>query len=314
MVAAQPATDAAADALADAPLSANPDLPEWLRRIYPFAPNRLDVGGPRLHYVDEGSGEPVVMLHGNPTWSFFFRRLITDVSQTHRAIAPDHIGCGLSDKPREYDYTLRTHVANFAALMDHLELTDVTLVMHDWGGAIGCAWAVENPDRVKRIVVMNTACFLVGGLPWRIRICKTPVLGRLAVRNLNLFCKSALLFASAKRNRLRGDVSRGLLYPYDSAANRIAVHRFVQDIPLPPRRDSRRIIAEAERKLDVLGGKPMQVYWGMRDFCFTPVFLREWRRRFPQAEVKTFDDAGHYVMEDAHEHIVPGVRDFLNRT
>ena len=129
--------------------------------LYPFAPHYLDVDGHRMHYVDEGEGEVVLMLHGNPSWSFLYRDLIGELQRDHRTVAPDHIGCGLSDKPGDdaYDYTLASRVSDVSRLVEELDVRDITLVVHDWGGMIGMAWATRHADRVARLVVLNTAAF-----------------------------------------------------------------------------------------------------------------------------------------------------------
>ena len=176
-----------------------------IRHLYPFASHYFDTGGRRMHYVDEGAGPAVVMLHGNPTWSFYYRELITALRDSYRVIAPDHIGCGLSDKPQDYPYTLATHIENLERLLDHLGLDDITLAMHDWGGAIGCGFAVRHPQRVGRLIVLNTAAFL-GRTPWRIRMCRLPVLGPLLVRGLNGFARTATLMAC--KDRLADDARR----------------------------------------------------------------------------------------------------------
>ena len=133
------------------------------RHLYPFESRWLTVGGHRYHYVDEGRGEPIILVHGNPTWSFFFRTLIAGLRDGYRVIAVDHIGCGLSDKPGDnhYDYVLERRVADLEALLDHLELGEsLTFGLHDWGGMIGAAVALRRVDRVKRIMLFNTAAFL----------------------------------------------------------------------------------------------------------------------------------------------------------
>ncbi len=148
-----------------------------LGELYPFASHYVDVGGYRMHYVDEGVGPAVVMLHGNPTWSFHYRELIKGLRDTYRVIVPDHIGCGLSDKPQEYPYTLSTHIDNVERLIDRLNLESVTLAVHDWGGAIGFGWAARHPSSVRDLILFNTAAFLVDSCPLRLRICRWPVIG-----------------------------------------------------------------------------------------------------------------------------------------
>ncbi len=159
-----------------------------------------------MHYVDEGSGPAIIMLHGNPTWSFYYRELIKGLRNQYRVIAPDHIGCGLSDKPQDYTYTLATHIDNLARLIDHLRLENVTLAGHDWGGAIGFGWATRNPDQVTRFVVFNTAAFF-GRMPFRIRVCRWPILGDVLVRRLNLFARSALWMARRRHERMTPEVA-----------------------------------------------------------------------------------------------------------
>lgn len=293
--------------------SRDPRLDELGAR-YPFASQYLDVGGHRMHYVDEGEGPAIVMLHGNPTWSFFYRDLIQALRGRYRVVACDHIGCGLSDKPANYAYTLRTHVDNAIALFDHLGISDATLALHDWGGAIGFGLARQRADSIKRFVLFNTAAFLGGRVPWRIRICRIPLFGTVAVRVFNGFARAATFMAVAKHERMTPQVARGYLQPYGSFADRVAVHGFVQDIPMSARAASYAVVREIEASLEQFRDRPMTIHWGMKDFCFTPAFLAEWTRRFPKAEVHRYDDAGHYVLEDAHERIVPAVEAFLERT
>ena len=209
------------------------------RELYPFTPHwlplRAGTQALRLHYVDEGpraANRAVLMLHGNPTWSFYYRNLILRLRGSLRCVAPDHIGCGFSDKPQSYAYTLQQHIENTVALIDHLRLDNLTLVVHDWGGAIGMGAALQRPGCIGRIVVLNTAAFRSSRIPLRIAMCRIPGFGALAVRGLNGFARAALFMATERG--LPAAVKDGLVAPYNSWANRIAVHRFVQDIPMNP--------------------------------------------------------------------------------
>jgi pimeloyl-ACP methyl ester carboxylesterase len=299
------------------PHETHPVNDSW-RRQYPFRSNYLEIGGERLHYLDEGptdgtATETLLCVHGNPTWSYYWRHFAAAWRGKYRVVVPDHIGCGLSDKPQDYEYRLGTHVGNLRKLIHHLDLQRVTLLVHDWGGAIGLGAAGLEPERFSRLVVFNTAAFLSDRCPWRIRVCRTPVVGAWGVRGLNLFARAALSMATAKPERFTPEVCAGYLAPYDSYANRVAIQRFVEDIPLSKSHPSYQSLLNIERRLADLAHLPTTFIWGMRDWCFTPHFLERFEQFFPRAEVHRFDDAGHYVVEDAHERIVPIVEDFIAR-
>ncbi|HUY91610.1 MAG TPA: alpha/beta fold hydrolase [Pirellulales bacterium] len=287
-----------------------PASESW-RTLYPFESREIRVAGLRYHYLDEGQGEPLLLVHGNPTWSFYWREIVKALRGRYRLIAPDHIGCGLSDKPQRYEYRLARHVDNLRQLIADLGLEQITLLAHDWGGAIGLGAAVAEPERFSRFVLFNTAAFRSHEMPWRIRICRAPLLGRLAVQGLNGFARAATWMAVEKRERMTADVKAGLLAPYDGWANRIATHRFVLDIPLSAEHPSYQTLLEIEQKLASLRDRPMLFIWGMRDWCFTPKFLDRFLEFFPDAEVERIADAGHYVIEDAYERIVPRIETFL---
>jgi len=286
-------------------------------KLYPFRSNWLDLDGIRLHYLDEGPRQapPLVMLHGNPTWSFYYRNLILPLSQNYRVIVPDHVGCGLSDKPQDYPYMLKQHIKNVSRLLAHLELEQMTLVLHDWGGVIGMGYAVAHPQKITRFVIFNTAAFYLPQLPWLIRICRPNLLGGLLVRGLNAFAGVATVLGMSQRQRMTPQVRAGYLAPYNNWHNRVAIHRFVQDIPLEDDHPSRETLLKIDGNLNRLQQHPMLIVWGGGDFVFTAQeFLPEWQRRFPQAEVHLLENAGHYVVEDAHEQILPLMTAFLENT
>ena len=284
---------------------------DW-RQLYPFASHTLTLDSWRYHYLDEGSGEPLLMVHGNPTWSFYWRNLILAFRDRHRVVVPDHMGCGWSDKPQAYPYCLSTHIANLVQLIEHLDLRAVTLLVHDWGGPIGLGAALRVPDRIARLVLFNTGAYPPPFLPWRLRVCRTPWLGRWAIRRLNLFARFALWMAVHKRERMTPEVRAGLLAPYDSWEHRVAIDRFVADIPATPRHPTWQVLEEIERGLGSLADRPVQMIWGMRDWCFRPECLDRLLEAFPAAEVQRLPDAGHYVIEDAYEQIIPLAEAFLN--
>jgi pimeloyl-ACP methyl ester carboxylesterase len=286
--------------------------------LYPFRSHWASYGGLQQHFLDEGEGEPLVLVHGNPTWSFFYREVVKAFAPRYRVVAPDHIGCGLSSRPtdREFAYTLESHVDVLEALLDQLGLTrGVTLVLHDWGGMIGMACACRRPERIARLVILNTAAFLMPPgkrLPLRLQFIKSvPVLPGLLVRGCNAFAGPATFMAVSRP--MSSAVRRGYLAPYGSWRDRIATLRFVQDIPLSPRDRSYRVANWVDGKVFEFADRPMLVCWGEDDFVFDWAVLTEWCRRFPGAEVHTFPHAGHYVLEDAAAPIVEHMGAFLVR-
>jgi cis-3-alkyl-4-acyloxetan-2-one decarboxylase len=276
----------------------------------------FDRGGLKLHYIDEGSGEPVVMLHGNPTWSFYYRHLIDSLRGSYRVIVPDHIGCGMSDKPDDsrYTYTLASRVADLELLLDHLGLDrDLTLILHDWGGMIGMAYAARHPERIARLVVTNTAAFHKPAtklMPRALTICRDSRLGALLVRGMNAFCRGTAWIGCKQRPMTR-ELFNSYIAPYDSWNNRIAVLRFVQDIPLRPVDRSYELVSWVQDRLALLRNVPMLILWGMKDFVFDDHFLQEWLRYFPGASVQRFPQAGHYLCEDETDAINGLVPAFL---
>jgi haloalkane dehalogenase len=271
----------------------------------------LTLASSRLHYIDAGEGDPIVCVHGNPTWSFYWRGIIEGFRATNRVIALDHVGCGLSDKPQEFDYCLSQHTENLIRLIEHLDLSNITLVVHDWGGAIGAGAAVRLPKRFARLVFTNTGCFPPPFVPWRIRACRLPLLGTAMIRGLNLFARSAVWMATTRRGGLSTEARTGLLAPYDSWHNRVAIDRFVRDIPLNKRHRTWQTLAELESRLKELADKPCLMMWGMRDWCFRPECLRRMQQHFPHAETIELASAGHYVMEDAPADVVAGLAAFI---
>ena len=291
-----------------------PAADDW-RSLYPFRSHELMLDGHRYHYIDEGSGPVLLMVHGNPTWSFYWRNLILALRDRYRIVAVDHIGCGLSDKPsaEDYPYRLARRMADLGQLIEKLDLRRITLVAHDWGGAIGMGAAVAAPDRFARFVLMNTAAFRMPKCPWPIHLCHLPGFGPVAVQGLNLFVRAALRTTVCKHERMTPAVKAGYSAPYDSWANRVAVLRFVLDIPLSPTHPSYQTLADIETGLAQFRQHPVCLIWGMHDWCFTPKFLDRFLEFLPQAEVHRLTDAGHYVVEDTHEQIVPLLDDFVKR-
>ncbi|MCK6522384.1 alpha/beta fold hydrolase [Myxococcota bacterium] len=279
--------------------------------LYPWTGGRLDVDGGRMHYLDEGPqrAPAILAVHGNPTWSFYWRALIPAFSQTSRVVIPDHIGCGLSDKPQGWSYRLADHIGNVQRLIQALDLQDITLIVHDWGGPIGLGAALRELPRIKRVVITNTGAFPSPHIPPSIAACRVPLLGDVMVRGFNGFVWAATWRTTERP--LSAAVKAGLTAPYASWDDRVAIHRFVQDIPMSPDHPSYKTLQEVEAGLSRLEGLPTRLLWGDRDWCFSPIFRQEFERRMPWARSTAWDDVGHYVMEDAPERVVSAVRELL---
>jgi pimeloyl-ACP methyl ester carboxylesterase len=283
------------------------------RSVYPFASHELQLPGGKYHYLDEGAGDPVLLVHGNPTWSFHWREMIMAWRDRRRLIAPDHLGCGLSDKPADWHYTLAAHRDNLLALIEKLDLRRVTLIAQDWGGAIGLGAALAARKRFSRIVLLNTAAFPPWFIPWRIRACRLPVLGKLGVRGLNMFARAAQRMTLVHREKLTAKIRDGYLAPYDSWANRVAIMRFVEDIPLDGCHPTWHTLNDIATGLPSLAHLPIQMIWGMQDWCFTPACLEKFRQFFPNAEIERLAEAGHWVLEDDTPRVLELIDSFLNR-
>lgn len=285
-------------------------------KLYPFESSYLDLNGLRYHYVDQGKGDAVVMVHGNPTWSFYFRKVILALRGYCRTIVPDHMGCGFSDKPdgAVYDYTLSRRARDLQVLLQYLKIDEkITLILHDWGGMIGMAYAVRHPQSIARIILLNTAAFHKPedkSFPWLLWLCRDTVLGALLVRRFNLFSRCAARLCCRRRPMPR-EIRSAYLAPYEE--NSIATLRFVQDIPLRPGDRSYDLVTEVQGKLSLFRDTPVLICWGEKDFVFDKHFLKKWKHIFPQAEVRCFPDSGHYVLEDVGEEIVELIHGFLKR-
>ncbi len=228
---------------------------------------------------------------------------------------PDHIGCGLSDKPGtdEYDYHLSSRIADLESLLGQLDLQQpLTLVIHDWGGMIGMAWAVRHPEKLARLVIMNTAAFPLPEdkrMPAALSLARDSRLGAWLVLRWNVFSGAAARVgfkkpvSKAVRNAYTG--------PYDSPANRIATLRFVQDIPLGENDPGFDILSNTAEHLGLFENLPCLIAWGERDFVFDDSFLRIWLETYPDAEIHRYRDCGHYILEDGGPELINTIRNFI---
>jgi len=282
---------------------------DWVdRAAYPFAPHYLGLEMGRLHYVDEGRGAPVVMVHGNPTWSFLYRDLIRALSPSYRCVAPDHIGFGLSDKPRDWTYLPQDHARNLAELIDTLGLEGITLVVQDWGGPIGLSYALAHPGRVARLVIMNTWMWPVDDDRYYVAFSRIMggAVGRFLIRRANLFARVVMKRSYGDRRRLTPAVHQQYLKALATPDERTGCATLPgQIVGATPWLGG----LWAERA--ALADKPALIVWGMKDIAFREKELERWREALPRAEVVRLDGVGHYVQDEAPAELAAAVQRFL---
>jgi cis-3-alkyl-4-acyloxetan-2-one decarboxylase len=280
---------------------------------FPYEAHYVDVDDLRIHYVDEGprDAKPLVMLHGNPTWSYMYRRPIASLAERgHRCVAFDHMGFGRSSKPPEpRRYILSTHVQNAIELLDQLDLNDVTLVCHDWGGPIGLAAALERPERVRAVVAMNTwAWELPSFLPGFLRQFRGEGLGEILAMANNAIVES---IPGGMTNR---DVDPAMMdayrAPFPDYWSRIGTLAFIRDIPLTENDMSAPLMGHIHESLPGLN-VPLLLIWGLRDRVFVPAFLEQWQAIFPDSH-KVELQAGHYLVEDAPDEVADAIHEFVS--
>lgn len=283
--------------------------------LYPFTSQFMAIAGHQYHYIEAGEGEPVLMLHGNPSWSFYFRVLIQRLSPAYHCLAPDHIGMGFSDKPGDaaYSYTLPQRVKDLEEFLEAKGISrNITLIVHDWGGAIGMSYARRHPEAIKKIVILNSSAFHIPegkSLPLLLHLTRT-FIGAFVVRAFNGFSAAATILG-VKRKKMSRELRRAYCAPYNSWQNRIATLRFVQDIPIKKGDPGFEYVEDLQNHLYLFRNTPVLIAWGLKDEVFDIHFLNKWIEYLPQAQVHRFEDCGHYVLEDAQEEIGTLIHDFL---
>jgi haloalkane dehalogenase len=284
---------------------------DWIdRKEYPFVSRYFQTPAGKLHYVDEGDGQPIVMLHGNPTWSFLYRNLIKQLSPRYRCIAPDHIGFGLSDKPADWAYLPEEHAKNLSALIEHLGLKNVTLVVQDWGGPIGMHYAVTHPENVTRLIVMNTWAWPVNRDFHYISFSAFmggPI-GRLLIRKRNFFARTFMRAAFGDKSKLSTAAHQHYLRALPTAADRKGCYVFPKQIV-----DSTPWLEQIWNKVAALRDKPTLFVWGMKDVAFREKELQRWQNALPNSQTVRLATVGHFVQEEAPEELAKAVAAFLDR-
>jgi haloalkane dehalogenase len=265
---------------------------------YDFAPHYVDQDGLRMHYVDEGEGAPVLLLHGEPTWSYLYRKVIPEVAPVARCIAPDYLGFGRSDKPVERDwYSYDAHTTSLERFVDELDLRDVTVVMQDWGGPLGMRLAVERPDRISRLVVMNTGIF--SGRP----PSDTWLRFRDLVRRTGTDFQPGQLIRITCTTELPDDVADAYNAPFPTPESKTGVLMFPEQVPTAPDHPSARKMLEVRERLRAWD-RPALVFFGDSDPIFSPRVAERIAELIPGAELQEpIAGAGHFLQEDAGEEV-----------
>jgi acyl-CoA synthetase (AMP-forming)/AMP-acid ligase II/pimeloyl-ACP methyl ester carboxylesterase len=281
-----------------------------LAALLPYESKYLVIDGVRLHYLDEGQGPVVLMLHGNPTWCFYYRNLIREFRDRFRVIVPDYIGCGLSDHPTDRHYRAKDRIDHLERLLDHLGVKTFSLLMHDWGGPIGTGLAVRRLPAVERLVYLNTTLTETESLPLIIKKAASPLIGRFLTKYTGHFVRLTTDFGV--RRTLAPEVRSGYHLPYQTAERRTAIWDFVDDIPFDANHPSYATMMEIAHGLPDVAKKPVQIIWGLKDPCFHREMLSRVAAHFPSARVLEIPDASHLVLEDAFEQVSSVAKSFLS--
>lgn len=286
-------------------------LPSWLdRQAYPFAFHEVGLSAGRMHYVDEGQGDTILFVHGTPTWSFEYRHLITALSRTHRCVAPDHLGFGLSERPENFSYTPEAHAGMLAEFVDRLGLARFTLVVHDFGGPIGLPLALGDASPVTRVVMLNTWAWPVDDDPHMARgarfIGSAP--GRFLYRHANASLRLIMPSAYGRRQALTKAIHRQYLEVFrDKTARVLVLHALAQ--ALLGSRSHYQTLLDGMPRLRRL---PVLIVWGMKDSAFKPYQLVRWRELLPDAVVVEAAQAGHWPHEEDPRLVIAAIAQFLH--
>jgi haloalkane dehalogenase len=285
------------------------EVPGWVdRHEYPFAAHYFPTDAGRIHYVDEGSGSPIVFVHGNPAWSFEFRNLIKPLSGAHRCLAPDHLGFGLSDKPLDWSYLPTAHAENLERFLESLDLHDLTIYGQDWGGPIGLSYAIRHPERVRALVVSNTWLWSVRR-DWYYQAFSKFIggpIGRSLIRRRNFFAKTVMRMAYGDRRRLTPAIHQHYLRPLEVPLERKGCWVFPKQIV-----GSSKWLATLWSQRERLRGRKFLFAWGMKDIAFREKELQRWCEAFPEGKAVRYPDAGHYLAEEKPQELTSEIRAML---
>lgn len=284
--------------------------PSWLdKSLYPFESKTVQLKAGSMHYVDEGQGEVLLFVHGTPTWSFLYRDFVQALSPHYRCIAIDHIGFGLSEKVESFSGTPEAHANNLSEFIRTLDLREITLVVHDFGGPIGLAAGIENADRIKRIVLSNTWLWATKTNPMALKIDKIVrgAIGKFFYLYLNYSPKFLLKQGFADKQNLSKSVHRHYTRPFPNKQSRIPLLHIARALV-----GSSDWYQKQWELLDTLADKEWLILWGKRDQFITPEYLAQWKTRFPRASVTELD-CGHFIQEEKSQEAIAEIDAFLKK-
>lgn len=282
---------------------------DWIdRREYPFKQHFIELDAGRMHYVDEGVGAPLMLIHGTPTWSFLYRRLIKDLSKNYRVIAPDHLGFGLSDKPAGWSYLPADHARNLGTLIETLGLKNVVLAVHDFGGPIGLSYAVEHADNVAGLVLFNTWMWSLKDKPDAVRASRLlgGAIGKFLYEQFNFSPRVLLKMLMVDKSKLTEEIHRHYLRVFPTRQDRRSAWVLARELI-----GSSDWYESLWQRRDRIGRKPALLLWGMKDKAFQADALEKWKNLFENKRVVEFADAGHFVQEEEADKIGPVIKSFL---
>ncbi|MGA3013848.1 MAG: alpha/beta fold hydrolase [Bacteroidales bacterium] len=276
--------------------------PKWLdRKEYPFKSHFFPSPVGNMHYIDEGEGEPIVMVHGNPAWSFEFRKIVSEMSKTHRCIAPDLIGFGLSDKPYDFDYLPASQADIFEKFMDSLELNDITLIINDWGGPVGLSYAIKNPGKISKLIILNTWLWSVENDPYYQKFSGMMggTIGKWMIKNFNIFGKIVVKQAYGDKKKLSKEVHRHYYKHLETRKDRKGCYTFPKEII-----GSSRWLDSLWQQHSKINSIPTTFIWGMKDIAFRERELNYWVENWVGAKVIKLEGTGHFPQEESPEVLI----------
>lgn len=281
---------------------------ETFENTFPFKPNFKDINGFDMHYIDEGEGEPIVCLHGMPTWSYLYRKFISALSDEYRIIVPDQMGFGKSDVPHDKPYLLEQHVNNTTQLLVDLDLKDITLVVQDWGGPIGFGFAVDHPDMVKALVIMNTSIGVMkeGSKPWY-HIMEKRGMYEQFIKDISGIIKMGIF----NKEKITPLMLKAYEMPFMNDESLIGALAWPKDIPIGNSHPSAAAMLHIRQNMQKLSDKRKILIWGMNDPIFQPRMIDWWNKIYPGIETHRIENASHFLQEDAPDQIINIMKSFL---